>query len=117
MLRVRRDLVGFLGARWRAETGLSAAEASPGANKGAFAVGIVANIVIAGMTRHIFAAAGVEGIVAGAVSGLGLGLFVGGSFLALNYAFAKRSRALALIDIGHATGVGAVIGAVLAVPM
>ncbi|MEO0362169.1 MAG: DUF1761 domain-containing protein [Pseudomonadota bacterium] len=104
---------GVLGARWRTETGLSEDDVKPANSVPAFVIGVVANMVFAGMARHIFASSGVAGIAAGALSGLGLGLFVAGAFLAVNYAFAKRSLTLALIDIGHAAGVGATVGAVL----
>ena len=65
------------------------------------------------MMRHIFVTSGVDGLWNSIVSGLGLGFFIGGAFLMINYSFAKRSSTLKAIDIGHAAGVGVVIGAAL----
>lgn len=104
---------GVLGSRWQAAAGLSAEDVKPANNIGAYILGIVANILVAGMIRHIFAASGVAGTLNAAVSGFGLGLFIAGSYLALNYAFARRPMALSLIDIGHAAGSATVIAVVL----
>lgn len=104
---------GTLGALWREDVGLSVDDVKPANNVAAYILALVGNVLVAGMARHIFASSGLDGVVAGAVSGLGLGLFVAGSYLAINYGFAKRSRRLAVIDIGHAAGSAAVIGAVL----
>lgn len=104
---------GFLGKHWQAATGLTADDVKPANNISAYIVGLICNIVIAGMMRHIFVASGVAGLTNSIVSGFGLGLFIAGAFLMINYSFAKRSSTLKLIDIGHAAGVGAVIGAAL----
>ncbi len=104
---------GVLGKKWQAATGLTAEDVAPANNISAYIIGIICNIVIAGMMRHIFVASGVTGLTNSIVSGLGLGLFIAGAFLMINYSFAKRSTSLKLIDIGHAAGVGAVIGAAL----
>ena len=104
---------GLLGARWQAEVGLTAEEVKPSGNLGPYILGVVANIIVAGMMRHVFVAAGVAGPLAAAVSGLGVGLFFAGSYIAINYAFARRSMALSLIDIGHAAGSATVIGLAL----
>lgn len=104
---------GILGKQWQAATGLTADDVKPSNNISAYIIGIVCNIVIAGMMRHIFVASGVAGLANSVVSGLGLGLFIAGAFLMINYSFAKRSSNLKWIDIGHAAGVGAVIGAAL----
>ena len=104
---------GALGAKWQALVGLGPEDVKPGANIRAYVLGVVANIVVAGMMRHIFVASGVEGVVNAAVSGLGLGLFIAGSYLAINYAFARRPMGLSLIDIGHAAGSATVIAIAL----
>jgi len=104
---------GILGKHWQAATGLTADDVKPANNISAYIIGIICNIVIAGMMRHIFVASGVAGLTNSVVSGLGLGLFIAGAFLMINYSFAKRPTTLKLIDIGHAAGVGAVIGAAL----
>ena len=104
---------GVLGKTWQAETGLTDEDVKPANSAAAYIIGLICNILIAGMMRHIFVASGVAGLLNSMVSGLGLGLFIGGAFLMINYSFAKRSTALKAIDIGHAAGVGAVIGAAL----
>ena len=57
-------------------------DVKPANSASAFVIGVAANMVFAGMARHIFASSGVEGIAAGAVSGLGLGLFIAKTLLA-----------------------------------
>ena len=104
---------GILGKQWQAATGLTADDVKPSNNISAYIIGIVCNIVIAGMMRHIFVASGVAGLANSVVSGLGLCLFIAGAFLMINYSFTKRSLTLKWIDIGHAAGVGVVIGAAL----
>ena len=104
---------GVLGRQWQRAVGLSDEEVKPANSKGAYIFALVANILIAGMMRHIFATSGVYGAGLGAISGFGLGLFIAGAYLALNYSFARRPMSLRLIDIGHATGSATVIGAFL----
>lgn len=104
---------GVLGRKWQDAVGLSADEVKPANSIGAYVCALIANIVIAGMMRHIFATSGVYGMGLGAISGFGLGLFIAGSYLALNYSFAKRPMSLRVIDIGHAAGSATVIGAFL----
>lgn len=104
---------GILGKQWQAAAGMTSDEVKPANNISAYIVGVLCNIVIAGMMRHIFVASGIAGLTNSIVSGLGLGLFIAGAFLMINYSFAKRPSALKWIDIGHAAGVGAVIGAAL----
>lgn len=104
---------GVLGRRWQAEVGLGPEDVKPANSVGAYVVALIGNVVVAGMMRHVFASAGVAGTVNAAVSGLGLGLFVAGAYLTINYGFAKRSRTLTLIDVGHAAGSATVIGVAL----
>ena len=104
---------GILGKAWQNAVGLGPEDVKPAKNIGAYILGIVANVLVAGMMRHIFVASGVAGPLNAAVSGFGLGLFIAGSYLALNYAFARRNRTLALIDIGHAAGSATVIAVTL----
>ncbi|MEM7545711.1 MAG: DUF1761 domain-containing protein [Pseudomonadota bacterium] len=104
---------GALGKRWQAEVGLSPEDVKPASNVSAYLVALLGNLLVAGMMRHIFVTSGVDGTLNAAVSGLGLGLFIAGSYLMLNYAFAKRSTVLSLIDIGHAAGSATVIAVVL----
>ncbi len=70
-----------------------------------FVIGILAMIVVAGMMRHVFAAAGITSLGGGIVAGAGVGAFFVLPWLAMNYAFAMRKSALTLID-----GVNVVVG-------
>lgn len=103
----------LLGGRWRDAVGLSAEDVRPSRNISAFVIALVANIVVAGIMRHIFVSAGVADPVAGLVGGFGLGAFVAGAYILTNYSFARASGALKAIDIGHAAGSAAVIGLAL----
>ncbi len=70
-----------------------------------FVVGVVAQIVVAGMMRHIFATSGIVLIGGGAVAGAGIGAFIIAPWVAMNYSFAMRKPALSVID-----GVNSVVG-------
>ena len=66
-------------------------------------------ILVAGMMRHIFSMAGIDGAAASLVAGLGVGAFFISPWLAVNYAFAMRPLKLFLIDAGYAIlGSGAI---------
>ena len=78
-----------------------------------FAVAFVAMLLVAGMMRHTFAMAGIEGAGKSLLSGLGVGAFFVAPWLAMDYAYSMRDRRLAWIDGGYAVlGCGA-IGLVL----
>jgi Protein of unknown function (DUF1761) len=70
-----------------------------------FVVGIVAQVLVAGMMRHIFATSGIVSIGGGAVAGAGIRAFIIAPWVAMNYSFAMRKPALSLID-----GVNSVVG-------
>lgn len=76
-----------------------------GSNPMPFIVGIAAMIVVAGMMRHIFAMAAIDGAGKGLLSGLGIGAFLVVPWLAMNYAFAMRNSRLTMID-----GVNVIVG-------
>ena len=78
-----------------------------------FITALVAAVLVAGMMRHIFSLAGITGVDKGLVSGLGLGLFIATPWIATNYGFAMRPRALTLIDGGYATIGCSIMGLVL----
>ncbi len=80
-----------------------------------FLLGFLCQLLVAGMMRHVFAQAGVAGIGAGIVSGLGIGLFFITPWIALNNLYSMRSPRLILIDGGYATLACAVMGFVLVV--
>ncbi|MGB0505238.1 MAG: DUF1761 domain-containing protein [Pikeienuella sp.] len=103
----------IFGKAWQAEVGLSDDDVKPAKAKGAYAVAIIAAIVVSGVLRHVFVGAGLYGAGAGLIGGLGVGLFIAGAYIGLNYAFAQRSLKLAMIDIGNAGGSCGAIGLVL----
>ena len=70
-----------------------------------FVVGFIAQVLVAGMMRHIFATSGIVSIGGGAVAGAGIGAFIIAPWVAMNYAFAMRKPALTVMD-----GVNSVIG-------
>mgnify|MGYP000111994896 CR=1 FL=1 len=73
----------------------------------------IAMLLVAGMMRHTFAASGVEGISAGAVSGLGIGLFFISPWIMINNAYGGRPFKLTLIDSGYATFGCMIMGLIL----
>lgn len=78
-----------------------------------FIIAFVCAVIIAGMMRHIFMLAGITDIGKGMVGGLGLGLFIVTPWIATNYAFSKRPKALTIIDGGYATIGCTIMGLVL----
>lgn len=93
---------------WIAASGVPVDDAGRPQGNGSmmpFVVGFLAMILVAGMMRHVFAMAGIEGIGKGLLSGLGIGAFLITPWVTMNYAFAMRKPALAFWD-----GVNAVVG-------
>ena len=78
-----------------------------------FIIGGLCMILVAGMMRHIFAMAGIDGALSGAIAGLGVGLFFITPWVAMNYAYAMRPVKLTLIDGGYSTIGSMIIGLVL----
>ena len=70
-----------------------------------FVVGFIAEILVAGMMRHIFAMSGLDTLPEGIMGGFGIGAFLITPWVAMNYAFAARSYRLTLLD-----GVNSVVG-------
>jgi Protein of unknown function (DUF1761) len=84
------------------------------ADKTPFVIGLIGMVLVAGMMRHIFNMAAIDTVGEGFVAGLGIGAFITCPWLAMNYAFAMRPRALTLIDGVNAIVGCAIIGAILA---
>lgn len=78
-----------------------------------FVISGIAMILVAGMMRHMFAMAGIDGAGKGLVAGLGIGLFFITPWIAMNYAYAMRPRNLTLLDGGYAVLGPGIIGLVL----
>lgn len=100
---------------WMAAAGVACDENGrpEGSSPMPFVVSGVCLILVAGMMRHIFAMAGIDGAGASLVAGLGVGLFFITPWTAMNYAYAMRPRALTLIDGGYSVVGCAVMGLVL----
>ena len=78
-----------------------------------FLLSALAMIVVAGFMRHIFATSGITTPGAGALSGLGIGLFLIAPWTMINNAYPGRPFLLTLIDSGYAVFGCAIMGAVL----
>jgi Protein of unknown function (DUF1761) len=93
---------------WIAAAGIPVdAQGKPVGNGSAmpFVTGIVANLLVAGMMRHVFQMGGIDTIAEGVLSGLGVGAFFITPWVTMNYGFSNRKPALAVID-----GINAVVG-------
>lgn len=101
---------------WMAAAGLRmGADGRPegGSSPLPFVVALLAMILVAGMMRHVFAMSAIDTPGKALLSGLGVGAFFVAPWLAMDYSYAMRPRALTLIDGGYAVlGCGA-IGLVL----
>lgn len=78
-----------------------------------YVISALAMILVAGMMRHVFSMAGIDGAFKGAVAGLGVGLFFITPWMAMNHAYSMRPANLTLIDGGYAVFGSGVIGLIL----
>ena len=103
---------------WMAAAGITVGEDGKPQGNGSklpFVISGIAMILVAGMMRHMFAMAGIDGAAKGLVAGLGVGLFFIAPWVAMNYGYAMRPRNLTLIDGGYAIVGSGVIGLVLGI--
>ena len=84
-----------------------------GGSPAPFLVSALCMLSVAGMMRHMFTMAGIDGMGGSLVAGLGVGLFFILPWTAMNYAFAMRPRALTVIDGGYAVLGCALMGLIL----
>ncbi|MCC1491203.1 DUF1761 domain-containing protein [Cognatishimia sp. F0-27] len=84
-----------------------------GQSAGMLIFGLVCQIFVAGMMRHMFELSGIDTLAKGLVSGAGVGAFFITPWIALNNSYGGRPLRLTLIDGGYATVACAIIGAVL----
>ncbi|MGB0959310.1 MAG: DUF1761 domain-containing protein [Halocynthiibacter sp.] len=101
-----------LGSAWKADVGLTDEDIKAG-GASAYVIAFVASLMVAGMMRHMFALAAIDGAGKGLVAGLGLGLFVAAPWIVMNYSFAMRPKRLIMIDGLYATIGCAIMGVVL----
>lgn len=73
-----------------------------------FVIGFVAQLLVAGMMRHIFVTSELTTVRLGLMGGFGIGLFLITPWVVMNYAFAGRKPRLMLLD-----GVNSVVGCTL----
>ena len=78
-----------------------------------YAMGFALQLLVAGMMRHVFSLAGIDGLAEGVVAGLGIGLFFITPWIALNNLYSMRPAKLTLIDGGYAMLACMVMGLVL----
>ena len=93
---------------WMAAAGVQMdANGKPQGSRSAmpFIVGFVAELLVAGMMRHIFVQAHLNTVGLGLMGGFGIGAFLITPWVAMNYAFAGRPFKLTLLD-----GVNSVVG-------
>lgn len=101
---------------WMAASGVEVGDDGRPANSKSplpYIVSILCLIIVAGMMRHMFALSGITEPVKGLTAGFGTGLFLATPWLATNYTFAGRPRALIVLDGVYATGGCTIIGLVL----
>lgn len=104
---------------WLRATGIEVDETGRpvGSSPTPFVISAICVIAVAGIMRHIFVSAGIDGFGKGAVSGFGLGAFLVLPWIITNYAYAMRPRTLSLIDGTYAvigcTIIGAILGSLL----
>ncbi len=104
-----------LSKQWIAAAGIACDDTGKPLNTSItpFILSGIAMLVVAGMMRHMFGMAGIDGVGKGLVSGFGLGAFIALPWIVINYAYADRPRALTLIDGGYAVFGCSIIGLVL----
>jgi hypothetical protein len=73
-----------------------------------FVIGFVAQLLVAGMMRHIFMMAQLDTVLEGIMGGFGIGAFLITPWVAMNYAFAARPMKLTVLD-----GVNSIVGCTL----
>ena len=78
-----------------------------------FVISAIAMVLVAGMMRHVLLTSGVETPLASAVTGLGIGAFFITPWVVMNYAYANRSKELAVLDGGYSILGPTVIGLIL----
>ncbi len=103
---------------WMAAAGIPMdAEGKPMGNRSPlpFVVGFVAEVLVAGMMRHIFAMSHISGLIEGVMGGFGIGTFLITPWVAMNYAFAGRPYKLTLLDSVNAIVGCTLMGIVLAI--
>ena len=103
---------GIVGRHWMEAAGLTQ-DTINRRNYIAFVGSFICCVLVAGMMRHVLVTSNVFTVSKGAITGLGLGLFIAVPWIATNYMFAERRFSLTLIDGGHWLGVLLIQGALI----
>lgn len=98
---------------WMAANGLTEDQIKASASPLPYVVSLVMAVVVAGMTRHILASAGITTVGGGLMVGAGLGLFVALPWMVNNVLFSFRDKSLIWIDGGYPVIGCTIIGVVL----
>lgn len=104
-----------LAKQWVAASGVACDENGRPLNTSItpFILSGIAMLVVAGMMRHMFGMAGIDGFGKGLIAGFGLGAFIALPWIVINYAYSDRPRMLSVIDGGYAVIGCALIGAIV----
>ena len=78
-----------------------------------FVIGFICVLLVAGMTRHIFAMMALDSVADGFMGGAGLGAFIITPWLLMCYTYGMRPLMLTLIDGTYAIVGCTIIGVVL----
>ncbi|MEM9062815.1 MAG: DUF1761 domain-containing protein [Pseudomonadota bacterium] len=100
---------------WMNAVGISEEDVKASQNPITFIIAFLAALLTAAMMRHVFMMSGIDGLVSGLLTGLGIGAFMTAPWILTNYAFSDRPKALWAIDGGYATAACTVIGAILGI--
>jgi hypothetical protein len=98
---------------WMAANGLTEDRIKASASPLPYVVSLAMSILVAGMTRHILASAGITTLGGGLMVGAGLGLFVALPWMVNNVLFSFRDKSLIWIDGGYPVIGCTIIGVVL----
>lgn len=102
-----------LSKQWMAATGMTEEDVNR-SDPVPYVVSFIMALLVAGMTRHMFGMAGIDGAGKSMLAGLGLGLFVALPWMVNNIMYSNRSKSLIWLDGGYVVGGCAIIGLVLA---
>ena len=97
---------------WMAASGLTE-ESIDRKNPMPYIVSFVCTVLVAGMTRHVLASAGVDSLGKAILTGFGLGLFIVTPWIATNVMFSQRDKGLIWMDGVYPTIAMALMAAVL----
>ena len=103
---------GLVAKHWMAAAGLTE-DTINRRNYVAYVGSYICCVMVAGMMRHVLVTSHIDTVGKGAVTGLGLGLFIAVPWIATNYMFAERRFSLTVIDGVYATVGCTLMGAIL----